>query len=164
MLAVTAGALFFTAGTFLAPALAGSGDGRGGLLRAFYAPMCHQSAERCMQVAGFPQAVCARCSGLYLGGVAGLLLGALLVAGRGMRPRGLWLALALAPTVVDALLPWVGLPQLPNLPRLLLAFPAGAMAGLFLAVGLTDLTIRDRSRASDPGARNNPAVLEETDG
>jgi len=101
------------------------------------------------------QAVCTRCSGLYWGGLAGLLAGALIV-GRRLRPRPTWLALALAPTVVDALLPWVGLPQLGPLARHLLAWPAGFMVGLILAAGIAELAIslrseRARSRRASHG-------------
>jgi len=165
VLGVAAAAFVFTTGSFMAPALDNAGSRWGGLVRMVYAPVCHQSPARCLTLGAAPLAVCARCTGLYLGGVIGLVLGAILVAGRGLWPRPRWLAVAVAPTVVDALLPWFGLPQLPNVPRLLLAVPAGAVAASFLALGLTDLTTgTDKSRVSDPRARNVSRVLEETDG
>jgi uncharacterized membrane protein len=158
-------ALLFTAGIFLAPALDTAGSGWGKVLRFVYAPACHQLPERCLTVGGLPQAVCARCAGLYLGGVAGLAVGALLLAGTGRCPRSLWLAVALAPTAVDALLPWLSLPQLPGLPRLVLAVPGGAVAGLFLAVGIADLfTFESKARPPGPLVHNASPVLEEVDG
>jgi uncharacterized membrane protein len=157
-------ASLFTAGIFLAPALDGAGSLWGGVLRLVYAPACHQLPERSLTVGGAPLAVCARCTGLYLGAVAGLAAGALLLAGTGRCPRPFWLAAALAPTAVDALLPWLSLPQLPALPRLVLALPGGAVAALFLAVGVADLfTFESEARPPGPLVPTSP-VLEEVDG
>jgi len=36
--------------------------------------VCHQQPERSLWLAGLPLAVCARCAGIYLGGLVGLLL------------------------------------------------------------------------------------------
>ncbi len=36
--------------------------------------VCHQQPERSLWLAGLPLAVCARCAGIYLGGLLGLLL------------------------------------------------------------------------------------------
>lgn len=158
-------ASIFAAGTVAAPALDGAGNPWGVLLRAIYAPVCHQAAERSLTWAGAAHAVCARCSGLYLGGVIGLAAGGLWLAGGGRWPRPVWLAVAIAPTAIDAMLPWVGLPQLANLPRSILALPAGAVAALFLAAGVADWFA---SPAGAPGrsrlVHKPPRALEETDG
>jgi uncharacterized membrane protein len=140
VLCAAAAALLFVAGTYLAPLLEASG------LHALYAPLCHQDPERSFGLAGGAQAVCVRCAGLYLGGVAGLFAAAWLFIGRGREPRPLWLAWALAPTVIDALAGWLGLPALAELPRFLLALPAGFVAGLFLAAGIADLELSLRTR------------------
>ena len=139
MLSATFLALVFTSGAFLAPVLERAGVQRAGLLRLTYAPLCHQTPERSLTLAGGNVAVCARCSGLYLGGSAGLFVGALLFVGRARRLRPAWLAIAVLPTLIDALLAWAGLPALSNVPRLVLAWPAGLLAGMFLALGLADL-------------------------
>lgn len=165
VLVAAALAFLFAAGIFFAPVLDSTGSPWGKVLRLVYAPVCHQLPERSLAVGGVPQAVCARCAGLYLGGVAGLAAGALLLAGTGRRPRPLWLAVALAPTAVDALLPWLSLPQLPALPRLVLAIPGGAVAALFLAVGIADLfAFESRARPPGPLFHNASPVLEEVDG
>jgi uncharacterized membrane protein len=54
-----------------------------------FGPFCHQQADRCWSIQGFPLAVCARCSGVYLG----LLLAAL--GGVHLRVRTLAVALVL---------------------------------------------------------------------
>jgi uncharacterized membrane protein len=159
VIGTTFAALLFFAGTYAAPVLSARGAALGSWLRAFYAPLCHQIPERSIEVAGGTQAVCARCAGLYAGGILGLVVAAALLVPRGRSIRARWLAIALAPTVVDALLPWIGLPALPNLPRLLLAVPAGLAAGLFLGVGVADLA----GSLARPAMRGSLAV-EESDG
>jgi uncharacterized membrane protein len=157
-------ALVFLAGTYLPP-LAHSGDSAvGGFLHAAYSPLCHQLPERSIVVGAGVQAVCARCAGLYAGGAAGLLLAAGLFVGR-IRVRPVWLAWAVAPTLVDAALPWLGLPGLPNLSRLLLAVPAGLVAGLFLGAGIDDLvaSVTGPGRGR-PSLAGRPFAVEDTDG
>jgi len=144
---VAALALAFVIGTFVAPAMMDQGHPWGGLLRLSYAPLCHQQPERSLPVGDGFQAVCARCSGLYLGGVVGLVVGALLLVGRRTRMRPAWLAAVAVPTFLDAALNAVGYSALPNLPRLLLAWPVGFVAALFLARGIEEIV---RSREARP--------------
>jgi len=171
-------ALFF-AGTLAAPLLERGRSGWGPALRLVYAPVCHQNVERSMTLADGKQAVCARCSGLYAGGVLGLVVATLwlagtgrcprpvwlALAGTGRCPRPVWLALAVAPTVVDALLPWIGVAGFSNLPRLLLAIPAGGVAALFLAAGVADLvSSAPRELQRSDTYVQLPRALEEVDG
>jgi uncharacterized membrane protein len=135
--AVTLAAIVFLAATVLLPLGAHAGIVGSEIGRLLYAPLCHQDESRSLHVAGVVQAVCARCCGLYLGGVAGLAA-ARLRRGSGMRLRPGWLAVAAIPTLVDVALAWVGLPGAPNLPRLLLAAPLGAIAAAFLAEAIED--------------------------
>lgn len=125
-------------GTGLVTPLLAAADlpGAGPIYLAF-APLCHQDAARSLALGGAQLPVCARCSGLYLGGAIGLLLG-LGLLGRFPRLHASLLLLA-APSAIDAFLPWVGLSGLGNVPRLLISVPAGCVAGLFLAVGIADL-------------------------
>ena len=158
-------ASLYVAGSFVAPLLETAGRAGGGWLQLLYAPMCHQDPERSLAVAEGHQSVCARCSGLYLGGVVGLLVAAWLALTPRRRPQPLWLALAAAPTLVDVSISWVGLGGLPNLPRLLVAWPAGFVAGLFLAVGLSDLfSLNKAARARERRSTPTPFALEEADG
>jgi len=139
----------FVGGTFLAPVVEDSGAVGGSLLRLLYAPACHQMPERSLAVGGGHQAVCARCSGLYLGGVLGLVAGAWLVTASGWPPRPWWLVAAAAPTFADAVLPWIGGAGLSNVPRLLITLPVGAAAGLFLAAGVADIARSHSRRPSE---------------
>jgi len=144
-------ALAFFAGTLLAPLLMGAGHAAGSLLTWLYGPLCHQMPERSFALASGHQAVCTRCAGLYLGGVAGLIVAVGWVGRRRIRLSPVWLAVAVAPTLIDAVLPWLGLPGLPNGPRHLLAWPAGFAAGSFLAVGIADLVSgRTQSKLAPP--------------
>ena len=138
LLVVAALALAFTSGIAVVPWLEMRGAPAGPVLRFAYAPLCHQLPERSFEFGSRPAAVCARCTGLYLGGVAGLLL-ALAGALRRTRPKPWWLAASVAPTAIDFALGGVGLPALANLPRALLALPAGLVAGLFLSIGILEL-------------------------
>jgi len=122
--------------------------------RVVWAPLCHQIAGRCLTIGPGPQAVCARCSGLYLGCVAGMMLASAWLMGR-RAPRASWMLWAALPSVVDFLLPFVGLPQLSNVPRLLLAVPPGVFAGIFLALGVGELF----GAAVRPAASPTPAVV-----
>lgn len=149
-----AAAVLFCAGIVAAPALEARGHGGGRWLRLAYAPLCHQLSERSLALEGRPLAVCARCSGLYAGGLAGLLLSA--AAGLGVRrpgPRARWLLAAVAPTALDVLAYWTGFGGLGNVPRALAALPGGFALGCFLGIGLNDLgrmMRRDRPHPKEP--------------
>jgi len=133
--AAVVGAVLFCAGIVVAPLLEARGHAAGSWLRWAYGPLCHQLAGRSVELAGEPLAVCARCTGLYFGGLLGLV-GAVL-AGWGVRspgPRRIWLLWALLPTALDAVLKILG-----NVPRMGVALPAGLALGAFLGIGLNDL-------------------------
>ena len=133
--ATVAAAVLFCAGILAAPLLEARGSALGPWLRWAYAPVCHQIAGRSVEVMGRPLSVCARCSGLYLGGLVGLCVA--VAAGWGVRvpgPRRAWLLVAVLPTLVDGVVKILG-----NLPRLGVAVPAGIVLGAFLGIGLNDL-------------------------
>jgi uncharacterized membrane protein len=154
-------ALIFAAGTCLPPVMESADLNGSWLLRLMYAPICHQQPERSFNILQGTQAVCARCAGLYLGGVAGLFAAAWFVIGKRRGPRPIWLAYALAPTAVDALCSWLGMPSLSELPRHLSAWPAGFVAGLFLADGISDIEVSFRAWQSSGGERSRSSSLVE---
>ncbi len=144
----------FLAGLVAAPLLEPGYPFAARLLRAAYAPLCHQMPERSLDLEGAPLAVCARCAGLYAGGFLGPLAGLLGGARLERVPRAAFVA-AVLPTAIDAVLPWLGLPQLGNLARFGVAIPAGVACGGLLAIGVGDLAemLVERSRRGVRAAR-----------
>lgn len=113
--------------------------------------ICHQLPERSFFVDGRQLPVCARCTGLYLGGVAGLAAWWTVKLLRGWRPQMVppasapwatagpvrWvmglLAIVATPTVVSYLSGVSGVWDGSNLTRALLAVPLGLVAGAVVA-------------------------------
>lgn len=140
LVVVAALAAVFCCGMVLAPWLEQRGSAVGSLLRLCYSPACHQMPERCLDLGLGPWAVCARCAGLYFGGLAGLFFGA--VSGRRVRPQIPWIIAALVPSLVDFALAFSGLPSLSNWPRFLAALAPGFLVGLLLTDAIADITSR----------------------
>jgi uncharacterized membrane protein len=138
VVAFAAGA--YCLGFSLAPWLERSGVPAGSWLRLAFAPTCHQQPDRCLDLGAGPLAVCARCSGLYTGGLLGLL--ATVLSGVRRRPTVAVLLAASLPTALDLAAGLIGLPSLPNWPRFLVAVAPGAVFGLLLADAVVDLAGR----------------------
>ncbi len=111
-------------------------------VRLLYAPICHQQTERSLSLLGQTMAVCSRCSGLYFGAALAVLLAALMPRALWW-PNRVWFFAAFLPTAIDAVLPWLGLPQLSLVPRHFVAWPAGFAAGWFFALGVAALASTD---------------------
>ena len=127
----------FCCGMILAPWLESRGSATGSLLRLGYSPACHQMSGRCLDLGFGPWAVCARCAGLYAGGLAGLIFGVL--SGHRVRPPLKWIIAALIPSLVDFALAFSGLPSLANWPRFVVATVPGALLGLLLTDAIADI-------------------------
>jgi uncharacterized membrane protein len=156
----TVAALVVLLGVVLAPFLESWSGVRPSALRLVYAPLCHQIAERSLFVFGAPLAVCARCTGLYLGAMLGLALAKRLGVGRAAAVRRAWLGALVLPTLVDGALALLGLSPLADVPRFLLAIPAGGAAGMLLAVGIHDLVLLVADRLGVRSAPERGAVEE----
>jgi len=147
--AAAAGAAGLVVGVlWLAPAARAGGWALGSelLYRVFHVA-CHQQPERSFHFAGFPLAVCARCTGLYVGVLVGLL-GYPLARGLGRADapwRG-WLLMAAVPTSVDFLLGVTGLWENTHLSRFLTALLAGAAAAFYVVPGAVGLAGRAAGR------------------
>lgn len=95
-----------------APLLAAGGQPfsvLGDALYRFFDPICHQLETRSLTVAGHPLAVCSRCSAIYVAFLAGTVLFPLvrpLRTSAGLS-RG-WIAAAVTPMVLDAVLGAIG--------------------------------------------------------
>lgn len=109
--------------------------------------VCHQRPERSFFWDGVQFPVCARCTGLYLGGVAGLLVWWGVRWARRTRvvplspPKALRaLVIAAIPTAISWTSGALGLWDGANLTRALLALPLGMAVGVVVAaVGTKDL-------------------------
>jgi uncharacterized membrane protein len=110
-------------------------------------PACHQIPERCLDLGAGPLPVCARCAGLYAGGLLGLLFTA--VSGVRVRPRLRWIAVVAVPSVLDFGLGLLALPSLDNWPRFTLASGAGLLLGLLLADAIWSIANRPSKPSTD---------------
>lgn len=102
--------------------------------------VCHQIPERAFYLEGHPFAVCARCTGIYFGFAAGVLLYPL---ARSLRrsdaPARKWLLLALVPALIDFTLGIFGLWENTHLSRSLTGVLLGAVGAFYVVPGLMDL-------------------------
>jgi uncharacterized membrane protein len=103
--------------------------------------VCHQRPERSFRILDRQMPVCARCTGLYVSGLAGLALG--LVRRRavpGTHAARVALAIALLPTLASLLVEWSGSIDPGNAGRFVAALPLGAVVGIIVASGLANPT------------------------
>jgi len=143
---IAVAAVLFVAGIAIAPWLA-TRSGWGVALHLAYRPMCHQLPDRCFDLGAGPLAVCARCTGLYVGGLLGLVLP--VIVGRTPRLGLRTLIVSALPSVIDFAFGVAGLPSLTNVPRAVLALPLGLVLGLLLARGLADVLAPRPSNRAD---------------
>jgi uncharacterized membrane protein len=113
------------------------------LVRTSGAVICHQRPERSFHGDGGQFPVCARCTGLYLSGALGALIG---WGGLSRVPRRmrLTLALAAAPTLLTIAAEWSGAAAISNAIRAAAAVPLGGTVGWVL--------VRMLRAESEPGA------------
>lgn len=123
--------------------------------------VCHQIPERSFYVAGHPFAVCARCTGLYAGLAAGILLYPLVRPLRSTQtPARRWLFIAAVPVGADFLLGFLGIWQNTHLSRSLTGALLGLVAALFIMPGLVDLSRTDWRRLRGRESARQPAEPE----
>lgn len=106
--------------------------------------ICHQLPDRSFFLDGQQLPVCARCTGLYVSGVAGVLGWAMFKTARGWRACELQPRAALAlvagaalPTAISYVTGVTGVWDGSNLTRALLAVPLGVAAGAVAAAVAT---------------------------
>jgi uncharacterized membrane protein len=90
--------------------------------------VCHQRPDRSFHVNGTRLPVCARCTGLYLSGALGAVVGWFGLSAIPRRARALLIA-AVLPTAATVAAEWAGLAAPGNLTRAIAALPLGAAAG-----------------------------------
>lgn len=123
--------------------------------RLAFSRVCHQDPARSLVIAGALLPVCARCTGIYLGFLAGW---SVRVFRRGpdrdrRLPVGLFLS-GLTPLVIDGALNWAGLVATPPLARLF----TGLMFGFFAARALWPELLPALENLRLRPARFRPAV------
>jgi uncharacterized membrane protein len=115
----------------LAPAATSSAEfvPFGGIIYAFFSPLCHQIDARSFHLFGWPLAVCGRCAAVYFGFLIGTI--GYPVAGnllRGARPGRMFLVVAVAPMLFDVILEAAGFCESSNAVRAV----TGAWFGILL--------------------------------
>ena len=140
--AVAAAAAVFCAAVVLIPMAEVGGLAWASWGRLALKPACHQITERCLDLGAGPLPICARCAGLYAGGLAGLALTA--CRRRRILPGWKWLAVAVTPSVIDFTLGLLELPDLSNWPRFAAAFIPGLLLGMVLADAICATVVLNR--------------------
>jgi len=98
-------------------------------LRMFFAAVCHQDPARSFALSSIPIAVCARCLGIYMGAVVGLLIR----TERSVAIQGLaWLVVI---NLGSAVAEWAGMP-VSNASRFIVGFGLGAAGSNLLSASL----------------------------
>ena len=99
--------------------------------RALFRFMCHGRVERCLELFSTPMPICARCTGIYLGLLAGLFLFPLM---RWLRERVMRTVafIAVVPLGIDGVTQLLGLRESVNPLRVATGIIAGLAFGLWI--------------------------------
>jgi|ERR1043165_4373863 uncharacterized membrane protein len=134
--------LLFVSLIVVAPLAAAQGhDSVALIIYAAFSKFCHQIRERSFEVAGHPFAVCARCTGIYFGFAASVLVYPLARSlKRTDAPARWWLLVALLPTAIDFALDFFGILENTHWSRLLTGALLGGVTAFYVVPGLMDLS------------------------
>ncbi len=110
-----------------------------------FSHVCHQTSERSFYIAGYPLAVCTRCTGLYVGFAAAVAFYPVMTSlKRTHAPERKWLFIAAAPLAIDFALGFFGIWENSHLSRLLTGALLGAVSVFFILPGLVQLSVYQR--------------------
>jgi uncharacterized membrane protein len=133
-LVILAGALLWCGALIAPPLLIAQGwYVTGAALYQFFHPICHQLPERSLHLAGYPLAVCMRCSSIYFAFLAGVI--ALPLFGRWQDRIGNSRALlfaSLIPMILDVGLDFAGIHASSEMTRILTGALFGAIIPFFI--------------------------------
>jgi len=150
-----AGTLVWLGAIIMAPYLRSRGARLNTLIYAVFAPTCHQIPSRSFHLWGFPLAVCGRCTGIYVGFLAGLLvLPFLRGLGKTSLPRVWSFVLATGPLAADGLGNLLGLWSTGNVLRLAIGFIWGVILPFYLLAGLNSLFLRNDLEPQNGASQN----------
>lgn len=143
---VVLGGLFFVALLFAAPVAKASGwQGASFAIYEAFSHVCHQDPERSFHLAAFPLAVCARCTGLYVGFAAAVAFyPAMTSLKRTHTPERKWLFIAAAPLAIDFGLGLLGIWENSHSSRFLTGALLAAVSVFFIMPGLIQLSLNER--------------------
>ena len=123
------------------------------LIYGSFSAICHQLPERSFHLLGFPLAVCARCTGIYVGALLGLLL---YPSVRRLEdetmPARWWLMAAVAPMLIDFAGNAAGVFTNTFWSRTMTGLMAGAAAAFYVLPGLVAIRFRVSAIRSSPSA------------
>ena len=160
--AVTAGSLLLV-GLIVGAPMAQS-TGHGGFAFTIYRAfryVCHQLPERSFHLAGHQFAVCARCTGLYVGFAAASLIYPLVRSlKRTDAPAPRWLLVAAAPMTIEVALDLLGIWKNTHLSRLITGLVLGSIAAFYVVPGLIDLLHYDWRNFSLRRARETKGAMQ----
>jgi len=141
-LGTTGASLIWLGGILLAPYLRSRSSPWARLAYFVYSPVCHQIMDRSFSCFGQPLAVCARCTGIYLGFLFGLALYPFLRGWRRLSlPSGRVFYLLSAPIVLDTAANFFRLWDTANAVRLATGIIWGTILPFYLITGIADLII-----------------------
>ena len=112
-----------------------------------FSPTCHQIPSRCFLLFGYPLAVCARCLGIYIGFLIGVLTYPF-IRGFGILrlPRTLSFILITIPIVVDTIGNIFGIWESPSELRFCLGILWGIILPFYFITGLAELALRKKPK------------------
>ncbi len=109
-----------------------------------FSPFCHQIPERSFHIEGHAFAVCSRCTGIYAGVAAGVIVYPVV---RSLRrtdtPARFWLLLATVPVILDWTVGFLGIWENTHLSRSLTGGLLGVVAAFYIVPGLMDVLRTD---------------------
>ncbi len=105
-----------------------------------FSPICHQLESRSFLLLGYPLAVCARCTGIYAGFLAGLLYLSLSWNRRSRQiPNRKYFFIFLMPVVLDFALNISGILASPHIFRAFTGFLLGVVLSFFIMPGIFEM-------------------------
>jgi len=141
---------FWLGGIFLAPYLRSLSSPWASLVYAVYSPFCHQFSDRSMSCFGHPLSICARCLGINLGFLLGLVLYPFIRGWRQVRvPEKKVFFLLSAPIVLDAAANFIKLWQSPNAVRLATGLLWGVLLPFYFITGIVDFMMQRQKRKQE---------------
>lgn len=135
------GSLLFNIGYFSAPLFQyASHQSLASFIYQIFSPLCHQMESRSFLLFELPLAVCARCTGIYIGFLAALLY-LLFTLNKPLKtiPKKRYLFLLLSPALLDFILNVFGIFSFPIFWRAFTGFLLGVILTFYIMPGICEI-------------------------